>query len=60
MTIAANEEKSTLSSETSAVMPLNLIPSDKLSEEESHVNGDIAVKEYSQLSLEQEPIAAER
>ncbi|KAG4934038.1 hypothetical protein JHK87_048040 [Glycine soja] len=58
-TIAANEEKSTLSSETSDAVLLNVVlPSDKPSEEVSHVNGDIAVEENPQLSLAKEPIMA--
>ncbi|XP_061376409.1 protein WVD2-like 5 [Gastrolobium bilobum] len=56
---AANEENSTLSSETSNALPLNVVPSDKPSEVESRVNGDIVVEENPQLALAQEPIAAE-
>ncbi|KAK2452927.1 TPX2 (targeting protein for Xklp2) protein family [Trifolium repens] len=52
----ANEENSTLSSETNVALPLNVVPSDKPSEAESHVNGDILVEENPQLVLSQEPI----
>ncbi|XP_020230306.1 protein WVD2-like 5 isoform X2 [Cajanus cajan] len=57
--IVANEKKGTLSIEISDAMPLNVVPSDKPSEEESHVNGDVAVEENLQTSLAQESIAAE-
>ncbi|WJX16282.1 hypothetical protein P8452_06332 [Trifolium repens] len=52
----ANEENSTLSSETNVALPLNVVPSDKPSAAESHVNGDILVEENPQLVLSQEPI----
>jgi hypothetical protein len=52
----ANEENSTLSTETNVALPLNVVPSDKPSEAESHVNGDILVEENPQLVLSQEPI----
>ncbi|CAL5199141.1 unnamed protein product [Lathyrus oleraceus] len=55
--IAVNEENNTLSSETNAALPLNVVPSDKPSEEESHVNGDIiVVEENPHLTLSPEPI----
>lgn len=56
---AANEEDSTLSSETSEALPLNVVRSDKPSEVESRVNGDLVVEENPQLALEQQPITAE-
>ncbi|XP_027939865.1 protein WVD2-like 5 isoform X2 [Vigna unguiculata] len=57
-TIAATEEKNILSSETNDVVPLNVVPSDnKPSEEESHVNVDIAVEENPLSPLAQEPVA---
>lgn len=55
--IAANEENNTLSSETNTALPLNVVPSDKPSEEESHVNGDIiVVEENPHLTLSPEAI----
>lgn len=58
--MAANEENNnTLSSETNAALPLNVVPSDKPSEEESHVNGDIiVVEENPHLTLSPEPITS--
>ncbi|KAK7260891.1 hypothetical protein RIF29_27190 [Crotalaria pallida] len=56
---AAVEEESTLSSETTEALPLNVIHSDKPNEAESHVNGDVVVEENPQLALAQEPITAE-
>ncbi|KAK7311066.1 hypothetical protein RJT34_08958 [Clitoria ternatea] len=57
--IAANEENSTLSSDTNDAIPLNVVPLYKPNEaEESHVNGVIAVEENPQLVSAQEPIAA--
>lgn len=54
--IAVNEENNTLSSETNAALPLNVVPSDKPSEE-SRVNGDITVvEENPHLTLSPEPI----
>ncbi|GAU15093.1 hypothetical protein TSUD_08310 [Trifolium subterraneum] len=55
-TTEVNEENSTLSSETNVALPLNVVPSDKPSEAESHGNGDILVEENHQLVLSQEPI----
>lgn len=55
--VAADEENNTFSSETNVVLPLNVVPSDKLSEEESHANGDIIVVEVNpHLTLSPEPI----
>ncbi|XP_058724861.1 protein WVD2-like 5 [Vicia villosa] len=55
--VAADEENNTFSSETNVALPLNVVPSDKLSEEESHVNGDIiVVEENPHLTLSPEPI----
>lgn len=56
--IAVNEENNnTLSSETNAALPLNVVPSDKPTEEESHVNGDIiVVEENPHLTLSPEAI----
>lgn len=53
---AANEEKSILSSETIDAVPLNVVAStdNKPSEEDSHVNVDIAVEENPL------PVAAEQ
>ncbi|CAJ1972077.1 unnamed protein product [Sphenostylis stenocarpa] len=60
-TIAGNEEKGNLSSETGDTVPLNVVPSDnKPSEEDSHVNGDIAVEGNPQPSLVQEPVATKQ
>lgn len=53
--VAANEENSTLSSDTNVALPHNAAPSDKPSEE-CLVNGDIVVEENPQLVLSQEPI----
>ncbi|CAI8605922.1 unnamed protein product [Vicia faba] len=54
--IVANEENTTLSSETNVALPLNVVPSDKPSEEE-YVNGDIiVVEENPHLTLSPEPI----
>lgn len=53
--VTANEENSTLSSDTNVALPQNAVPSDKPSEE-FHVNGDIVVEENPQLVLSQEPI----
>ncbi|XP_017408104.1 protein WVD2-like 5 isoform X2 [Vigna angularis] len=60
-TIAATEEKNILSSETDDAVPLNVVPSDnKPSEEDSHVNVDIAVEENPLPPLAQEPVATEQ
>ena len=56
---AANEENSTLSSEKNEAPALSAVPSDKPSEAEPQMNGDIAVEENPQPALVQEPIAAE-
>jgi len=53
--VTANEENSTLSSDTNVALPQNVVPSDKPIEE-FHVNGDIVVEENPQLVLSQEPI----
>ncbi|KAK7410265.1 hypothetical protein VNO78_00907 [Psophocarpus tetragonolobus] len=50
---ATTEEKNVLLDETSKALPLNV-------EAESIVNGDLVVQEKPQLSLVQEPIAAEQ
>lgn len=60
VTAAADEDNSTLlSGETSVDLPLNVVPSDKPSEEESRANGDIAVEENPQLAMAQEPVTIE-
>ncbi|XP_004498741.1 protein WVD2-like 6 [Cicer arietinum] len=56
ITAADEESSNTLSSETNVALPLNVVPSDKPSEAESHVNGDIVVEENPQLMLSQGPI----
>lgn len=56
---AANEEDSTMSSETSEALPLNVVHSDKPSEVESHVNGELVVEENPQPALVPQPITAE-
>ncbi|XP_027354321.1 protein WVD2-like 5 [Abrus precatorius] len=52
---AAIEENSALSNETSKALPLNTQPG----EANSPVNGDLVIDNKSQLTLVQEPIAAE-
>lgn len=52
---AAMEENNVMSDETSETLSLNIDPG----EVESHVNGDIVIEDKPQLTLVQEPIAAE-
>ncbi|CAL5205010.1 unnamed protein product [Lathyrus oleraceus] len=52
---AAIEENNAMSDETSETLSLNIDPG----EVESHVNGDIVIEDKPQLTLVQEPIAAE-
>ncbi|KAE9588997.1 hypothetical protein Lal_00012615 [Lupinus albus] len=56
---ATNEEDSTLPSETTEALPLNVVDSDKPSEAQSHLNGDLVVEENPQLAFAQESITAE-
>ncbi|OIW14391.1 hypothetical protein TanjilG_15746 [Lupinus angustifolius] len=55
---ATNEEDSTLPSETTEALPLNVVDSDKPSEAQSLLNGDLVVEKNPQLAFAQEPITA--
>ncbi|CAL0323174.1 unnamed protein product [Lupinus luteus] len=56
---ATNEEDSTLPSEITEALPLNVVDSDKPSEAQSHLNGDLVLEENPQLAFAQESTTAE-